>query len=118
MLQWLAMNRPVLPRPAALLQRDGLTLLMVLGMVYLFASATLPALLEQKELAGRRAATQSEVDALVPRVQRLQGWTEAAEQDPLTQRRLLESWKLSPDAPGYRVLTEAEPPSGNGQKPK
>ncbi|HTE04591.1 MAG TPA: hypothetical protein VK824_00230 [Planctomycetota bacterium] len=93
-------------RPTGLLKREGLTLLLMLGLVYVFATATLPALLERHELARRREATQAEVDELVPKVQRLAEWNEAAANDPLTRQRLLESWKLSPDAPGYRVLPD------------
>ena len=95
-------------RPTGLLKREGLTLLLMLGLVYLFATATLPALLERHELARRREATEAEVNALVPKVQNLVDWNAAAASDPLTRERLLESRKLSPDATGYRVLPDPD----------
>jgi hypothetical protein len=95
-------------RPTGLLKREGLTLLLMLGLVYVFATATLPALLDRRELQRRSAETQSAVDELVPKVRRLQDWNAAAANDPLTRQRLLESWKLSPDAPGYRVLPDPD----------
>jgi len=95
-------------RPTGLLRREGLTLLLMLGLVYVFATATLPALLDRNELRRRRAVTEAEANALAPKVRHLEEWNEAAASDPLTRQRLLESWKLSPDAPGYRVLPDPD----------
>ncbi len=101
-------------RPTGLLRREGLTLLLMLGLVYLFATATLPALLDRNELRRRRAVTAAEVNALAPKVQHLVEWNEAADADPLTRQRLLESWKLSPDAPGYRELPDPDSAEAGG----
>ena len=102
--------------PAGRLKRDGLTLLMSLGMVYLFVTATLPALLDRHELHERREATEAENQALEGRVRTLQDWNDAAQKDPLVRERLLETWRLGPDAPGYRVVDEkpALPGAGAG----
>jgi hypothetical protein len=95
-------------RPTGLLRKEGVTLLLMLGLVFVFATATLPALMERHEVRRRRAATAAEVNQLTPKVEHLAAWNEAAESDPLTRQRLLESWKLSPEAPGYRVLPDPD----------
>jgi len=102
---------PGLPR------RDGLTLLLGLGMVYVFATATLPALLDRHELRERRQAVDAEVVEMESRVGRLRDWNDAGQHDPLVQERLRENWRLSPDAPGYRVEEDkAEAPGDPGPK--
>ena len=99
-------------QPQRLHTRDGLTLLLVLGMVYVFATATLPALLDRHELRERREAVDADVLEAQARVARLRDWHDAGTKDPLVQERLRETWRLSPDAPGYRV--EEDPPETPG----
>jgi hypothetical protein len=100
------------PARGGLLRREWLTLLLGLLLVYVFASATLPALLERRELAERRAATDAEIRKLQTEVRLLQDWNEGAATDPLLRERLLDGQRLSPEASGYRVLPDpsAAPP--------
>ncbi len=100
------------PIPPAPRRRDGLTLLFSLGMVYLFVTATLPALLDRHRLADRRELVEQELTGLRDRVATLADWNDAAATDPLVRERLLETWRLAPDAPGYRVVDEKPAPSG------
>ena len=88
------------------LRRDGLTLLLALGFVYVFVTGTLPALLDRQQVRRQRAALEREIEALVPLEAQLRGWNEGALDDPLLRERLLERWRRSPDAPGYRVIHE------------
>ena len=93
----------------SLLRHHGLTLLLTLGIVYVFVTGTLPALADRAEIRERRAAAEAEIERLTGNVQTLQAWSAAAEQDPLTQERLRERWRLAPDAPGYRQLPDPQP---------
>ncbi len=95
-------------RPAGLIRHHGLTLLITLGMVYVFLSGTLPALLDRRELAGHRARVDAELEALRARVGNLQDWNAAVEIDPLLRERLIESRRRSPDAVGYRILPDPD----------
>ena len=96
------------PAPGGRLRIDGLTLVLTLGIVYVFASATLPALLERRALARRRVETSAEILRLQGEARTLADWNEAAATDPLVRERLAESKRLSPDAPGFRVLPDPE----------
>ncbi len=99
--------------PSARARGDWLTLLLALLIVYLFASATLPAVLERSELRERRAQTEAEIRGLQGEVRLLQDWNEGAVVDPLLRERLLDGQRLSPEAEGYRVLPDpqAKPPA-------
>jgi hypothetical protein len=104
-------------QPQGLHKRDGLTLLLTLGMVYVFATATLPALLDRHELRERRQAVDADVLEAQARVDRLRDWHEAGQKDPLVQERMREAWRLSPDAPGYRVEEDtSETPGDPGHR--
>jgi len=92
-----------------LLRHHGLTLLLTLGIVYVFVTGTLPALTDRHEIRQRRAAVEADIQGLQGHVDLLQQWNEAAELDPLTQERLRERWRLAPDVPGYRQLPDPEP---------
>ena len=98
----------------SLLRHHGVTLLLALGIVYVFVTGTLPALLDRAEVRERRAAVEADIERLSDDVELLQQWNEAAELDPLTQERLRERWRLAPDVPGYRQL--ADPTPGEGQE--
>ena len=100
------------PTAGGALRRDWLTLLLALLFVYVFASATLPALLERHELSGRRDQTEAEIRKLQGDVRLLQDWNEGAATDPLLQERLLDGQRLSPEASGYRVLPDPNAPAG------
>lgn len=102
---------PVAPPRSGPLRRDWLTLLLALLFVYLFASATLPALLERHELRGRRDQTEAEILKLQGDVRMLQDWNQGAATDPLLQERLLDGQRLSPEASGYRVLPDPNAPA-------
>ena len=96
---------------------EWLTLLLTLMIVFVFASSTLPALLERHELRERRAETESEIGRLTGDVRTLQDWNAGAATDPQLRQRLLDGQLLSPDAPGYRVLPDPEkkaPAKGHG----
>jgi len=109
-----------LPEPASpsRLRSEWLTLLLALLIVYVFASATLPAVLERRELRDRRGETEAEIRRLQGEVRLLQDWNEGAAVDPLLRERLLDGQRLSPKAEGYRVLPDpnapapAKPPAG------
>lgn len=88
------------------------TLLLGLLFVYVLATATLPVLLERSDLRDRRAATEADISRLQGEVRLLQDWNEGAQSDPLLRERLLDAQRLSPEAPGYRVLTGPESPDG------
>jgi hypothetical protein len=88
------------------LRRDGLTLLLALGIVYVFVTSTVPALRDRQQVRERRVALEREIEALVPLEEQLRAWNEGALDDPLLRERLLERWRRSPDAPGYRVIHE------------
>ena len=105
------------PPAGAQRRGDWLTLLLALLFVYVFASATLPALLERHELHGRREQTETEIRKLQGDVRLLQDWNEGAATDPLLQERLLDGQRLSPEASGYRVLPDpnaSAAPHGKG----
>ena len=102
---------PAPPARGGVLRREWLTLLLGLLLVYVFASATLPALLERHELGERRAATEAEIRKLQGDVRLLQDWNEGAATDPLLQERLLDGQRLSPEASGYRVLPDSGTPA-------
>lgn len=97
---------------------EWLTLLLALLIVYVFAASTLPALLERHDLRERRAETESEIQQLQGQVRVLQDWNAGASTDPQLKARLLDGQRLSPDAPGYRVLPDpgAKPPAKAGAK--
>ena len=97
---------PAAPPRGGPLRRDWLTLLLALLFVYLFATATLPALLERHELRARRDQTEAEIRKLQGDVRLLQDWNQGAATDPLLQERLLDGQRLSPEASGYRVLPD------------
>jgi hypothetical protein len=99
----------------SLLRHHGVTLLLALGIVYVFVTGTLPALLDRAEVRERRGAVEADIQRLSDDVELLQQWNEAAEVDPLTQERLRERWRLAPDVPGYRQL--ADPTPGEAQDP-
>src|SRR5688572_26682150 len=99
----------------SLLRHHGVTLLLALGIVYVFVTGTLPALLDRAEVRERRRAVEADIERLGDDVELLQQWNEAAEVDPLTQERLRERWRLAPDVPGYRQLPDPMP--GEGQDP-
>jgi hypothetical protein len=105
-----AADAPVPASPPAgrggVLRREWLTLLLGLLIVYVFASATLPALLERHELRARREQTEAEIQKLQGDVRVLQDWNQGAATDPLLQERLLDGQRLSPEAEGYRVLPD------------
>lgn len=94
--------------PRSLLRHHGLTLLLTLGIVYVFVTGTLPALADRAEIRARRAAAEADIQRLSGDVEALQQWNQAAELDPLTQERLRERWRLAPDVPGYRQLPDPE----------
>jgi hypothetical protein len=95
----------------SLLRRHGLTLLLTLGIVYVFVTGTLPALADRAEIRSRRAAVEADIQRLNADVDLLQKWNDAAELDPLTQERLRERWRLAPDVPGYRQVPDPDPQS-------
>jgi hypothetical protein len=99
----------------SLLRHHGVTLLLALGIVYVFVTGTLPALLDRAEVRERRHAVEADIQRLSDDVELLQQWNEAAEVDPLTQERLRERWRLAPDVPGYRQLPDPMP--AEGQEP-
>src|SRR6185436_15537446 len=105
---------PAAPAPARVgtVRREWLTLLLALLIAYVFASATLPALLERHELRERRAQTEAEIRRLQGQVRLLQDWNDGAASDPLLRERLLDGQRLSPEASGYRVLPDPEAPDG------
>ena len=88
------------------LRTEWLTLLLALLIVYVFATSTLPALLQRSELSQRREQTEQEIGRLNRDVRVLQDWNAGARTDPQLRERLLESQRLSPDAPGYRELPD------------
>jgi hypothetical protein len=96
--------------PRSLLRHHALTLLLALGIVYVFFTGMLPALNDRKEVRLRRAVVDREIERLAPAVLDLEDWNRAARSDPLTRERLAERLRLRPDAPGYRVLPDPEPP--------
>jgi hypothetical protein len=109
---------PASPPRAARLPAQWPTLLLGLLFVYVLATATLPVLLERSDLRDRRAATEADISRLQGEVRLLQDWNEGAQHDPLLRERLLDAQRLSPEAPGYRVLTETEtPPAKKAAKP-
>ena len=93
----------------SLLRHHGPTLLLTLAIVYVFATGTLPALLDRREVRQRRAAVETDIQRLEGEVELLQQWNDAAELDPLTQERLRERWRLAPDVAGYRQLPDPDP---------
>jgi len=93
----------------SLLRHHGVTLLLALGIVYVFVTGTLPALMDRTEVRQRRAGVESDIERLSGDVELLQQWNDAAELDPLTQERLRERWRLAPDVGGYRELPDPEP---------
>jgi hypothetical protein len=102
---------PVASAPAAsragFLRKEWLTLLLGLLIAYVFATSTLPALLQRSELRDRRAQTEAEIGRLNRDVRVLQDWNAGARTDPQLRERLLESQRLSPDADGYREVPDA-----------
>lgn len=94
--------------PAPRLPAQWLTLLLGLLFVYVLASATLPVLFERSELHDRRAVTEADITRLQAEVRLLQDWNEGAADDPLLRERLLDVQRLSPEAPGYRVLPDPD----------
>jgi hypothetical protein len=94
---------------------EWLTLLLALLVVYVFATSTLPALLERSTLRDRRAETEQEIQRVGRDVRVLQDWNDGARTDPQLRERLLESQRLSPEAPGYRELPD---PGTAPAKPK
>jgi hypothetical protein len=104
----------------SLLRHHGLTLLLTLGIVYVFVTGTLPALSDRAEIRSRRAAVEADIQRLEVDVHTLQEWNAAAANDPLTRERLRERWRLAPDAPGYRQLPDPSPgpdPAPDSQAP-
>lgn len=99
------------------LRTEWLTLLLALLIVYVFATSTLPALLERSELRERRLGTEQEIERLNRDVRVLQDWNAGARTDPQLRERLLESQRLSPDAPGYRELPDPGAASAKAAKP-
>ena len=99
------------------LRAEWLTLLVALLIVYVFATSTLPALLQRGELRERRAGTEQEIERLNRDVRVLQDWNAGARTDPQLRERLLESQRLSPDAPGYRELPDPGAASAKAAKP-
>lgn len=97
--------------PRSLLRHHGLTLLLTLGIVYVFVTGTLPALADRAEIRERRAEVEADIERLSTSVELLRAWNEAAEHDPITQERLRERWRLAPDAEGYRTLPDPDPDS-------
>jgi len=97
--------------PATRLPAQWPTLLLGLLFVYVLATATLPVLFERSDLRDRAAATEADISRLQGQVRLLQDWNEGAQHDPLLRERLLDAQRLSPEAPGYRVLTEPETPA-------
>jgi hypothetical protein len=95
--------------PRSLLRHHAVTLLLALGIVYVFVTGTLPALMDREEVRQRRAAVEGDIERLQADVELLQQWNAAAELDPLTQERLRERWRLAPDVGGYRQLPDPEP---------
>jgi len=95
--------------PRSLLRHHAVTLLLALGIVYVFVTGTLPALMDREEVRQRRAAVDGDIERLQGDVELLQQWNAAAELDPLTQERLRERWRLAPDVGGYRQLPDPEP---------
>jgi len=95
--------------PRSLLRHHAVTLLLALGIVYVFVTGTLPALMDREEVRQRRAAVDGDIERLQADVELLQQWNAAAELDPLTQERLRERWRLAPDVGGYRQLPDPEP---------
>jgi hypothetical protein len=95
---------------ASSLRHHGLTLLLTLGIVYVFFTGTLPAMTDRTEIRQRRAAVDAEIGRLGPHVLDLEDWNRAARVDPLVRERLSERMRQAPDAPGYRVLPDPEPP--------
>jgi hypothetical protein len=97
------------------LRREGLTLLITLGVVYLFVSGTLPAILERQELTRQREAAARDLRAAEEQARRLRDWNDGARHDPMLYERLAEQWRLDPESPGYRVIPgEAPPDEGDG----
>jgi len=94
------------------LRREGLTLLMTLGIVYLFVSGTLPAILERQELKRQRQAAAQDLRAAEEQARRLNDWIDGAQHDPMLRGRLKELWKLDPESPGYRVISGVDPAAG------
>ena len=97
------------------LRREGLTLLMTLGIVYLFVSGTLPAILERQELRRQRLAEDRELQAVQERVRNLRDWNAGGREDPMLRERILERLRRSQESPGYRVIPAVEvPDEGDG----
>jgi hypothetical protein len=104
--------------PGGVLRREGLTLLMTLGIVYLFVSGTLPAIFERQELGRQRVVADQDLRAAEDRAQRLVDWTEGGWQDPMLRDRLLELMRRDPNSTGYRIIRGTELPAegdGSGQ---
>jgi hypothetical protein len=95
--------------PRSLLRHHGVTLLLTLGIVYVFVTGTLPALADRAEIRQRRADVEADIERLETAVEGLQQWNEAAALDPVTQERLRERWRLAPEVPGYRHLPDPQP---------
>jgi hypothetical protein len=96
--------------PRSSLRHHGLTLALTLGIVYVFLTGTLPALTDHQDVRRRRAEVDARIERLAPHVLDLEEWNRAAQRDPLVRERLAERMRLTPDAPGYRVLPDPEPP--------
>ncbi|MHC5212049.1 MAG: hypothetical protein ACYTG2_15125 [Planctomycetota bacterium] len=104
--------------PRSSLRHHGLTLLLTLGIVYVFFTGMLPALEDRAEIRQRRTVVDREIEQLAPQVLDLEEWNRAARSDPLVRERLTERMRLTPDAPGYRVLPAPEPPIGVDDPPR
>ncbi|MGQ0551746.1 MAG: hypothetical protein ACT4PU_00835 [Planctomycetota bacterium] len=91
-----------------LVRRDSLTLVLGLGIAYVLLTGLLPAWWDQHLLSERRAEVVQDLQRLEPQLQGLQEWADGVEQDPLLRQRLAESFLLSPDVPGYRVVNESD----------
>jgi len=96
---------------------DGLALLIALALVWVFASSTLPALLDKRELLRRRAQLQQEVHRLEREVHLLGDLREGVLVDPLLAERLAESRRLSPQAGGFRVISDPQAPEVDESEP-
>ena len=87
-----------------ILQRHGLSLLFTAALVYVFVTATVPALRERRELRQRRARTEIQLSEYGRAVEQRELWIRGVQEDPYLKERLLDVHERSPALPGARTI--------------
>lgn len=100
-----------------LLRRQGLAVLLTSAVLWLFLTATVPALRARTHMRRERVLAEEQLQRARWDAERAERLHEAASSDPLVQERLADSLRLSPDVPGPRVLLASPQPAASGADP-